>query len=283
MIYLSTGMYKKDFTSKIINNLIKNNITNIELSSGLYEKNITKKIICNKKRVNYLIHNYFPPPKKAFVFNLSSNNHNIRNKSINLAIKAIQLSKKVNAHYYSFHGGFLIDPDIKTLGMALETQVLISKKDGIQNFVNSVQILSYEAKKQGIELLIENNVLTKENLLKYKKNPLLFLEADEIIAIIKKLPSNVGILLDVGHLNVSAKTLKFCKYEFIKKCNNWIKGYHLSENNGVSDQNKPIKDNSWFWKVLKKNSTYSLEIKFRNIPFLKEQLKLANKKINNLC
>ena len=169
MIYLSTGMYKKDFTSKIINNLIKNNITNIELSSGLYEKNITKKIICNKKRVNYLIHNYFPPPKKAFVFNLSSNNHNIRNKSINLAIKAIQLSKKVNAHYYSFHGGFLIDPDIKTLGMALETQVLISKKDGIKNFVNSVQILSDEAKKQGIELLIENNVLTKENLLKYKK------------------------------------------------------------------------------------------------------------------
>lgn len=283
MIYVSTGMFKKDFTSKIVNNLIKNNITNIELSSGLYEKNIKKKITNNKKKINYLIHNYFPVPKKGFVFNLSSNNLNIRNKSISLAIKAIKLSKKINANYYSFHGGFLIDPNIKTLGTTLKTKNLISKKDGIKNFINSVKILSNEAKKQGINLLIENNVLTKENLLQYKKNPLLFVETEEIISIIKKLPSNVGILLDLGHLNVSAKTLGFCKYDFIIKCNKWIGGYHLSENDGVSDQNKPIKDKSWFWKLLKKNSTYSLEIKFKNISFLKEQFKLANKKINNLC
>jgi sugar phosphate isomerase/epimerase len=193
------------------------------------------------------------------------------------------LSKKINANYYSFHGGFLIDPEINTLGRALETKILISKKDGIKNFINSVQILSAEAKKLGMLLLIENNVLTTENLLKYKKNPLLFVRTNEIISIMNKLPSNIGILLDVGHLNISAKTLNFCKYEFIRKCNFWIKGYHLSENNGLHDQNNPIKENSWFWRFLKKNLTYSLEIKYKNIPSLKKQIKLANKKINNLC
>ena len=283
MIYVSTGLNKKNFTSKTINIFLKNNITNIELSSGFYEKNINKKITVKEKKINYLIHNYFPVPKNGFVFNLSSNDKSIRNKSINLAIKAIQLSKKINADYYSFHGGFLIDPDINTLGEALETKILISKKDGVKNFINSVQILSAEAKKQGLFLLIENNVLTRDNLLKYKKNPLLFVETNEVISIMKKLPSNIGILLDVGHLNVSSKTLNFCKYEFIKKCNFWIKGYHLSENNGIYDQNEPVKKNSWFWKILKKNLTYSLEIKYKNIFSLKQQMKLANKKINNLC
>ena len=193
MIYVSTGLNKKNFTSKTINIFLKNNITNIELSSGFYEKNINKKITVKEKKINYLIHNYFPVPKNGFVFNLSSNDKSIRNKSINLAIKAIQLSKKINADYYSFHGGFLIDPDINTLGEALETKILISKKDGVKNFINSVQILSAEAKKQGLFLLIENNVLTMEMRSGNTLNP----EVKGLKELVAKLKPEQKIVLDL--------------------------------------------------------------------------------------
>ena len=91
------------------------------------------------------------------------------------------------------------------------------------------------------------------------------------------LPKNVGLLLDVGHLNVSAKTLKFDRIEFIKKTNKWIRGYQLSENNGIDDQNKKIKLKSWFFKFLKKNKFYSLEIKIKNFNQFKNQIKIVKK------
>ena len=75
MIYLSTGLLEKKSTSSIINNLENLNIKNLELSSGPYEKEINNFLIKkrNINKFNFLIHNYFPVPKKAFVFNLASN------------------------------------------------------------------------------------------------------------------------------------------------------------------------------------------------------------------
>ena len=91
------------------------------------------------------------------------------------------------------------------------------------------------------------------------------------------MPKNVGLLLDVGHLNVSSKTLKYNKIEFIKKTNKWIKGYQLSENNQLEDQNKMINSKSWFLKYLKKNKFYSLEIRLENYNHFKDQIKILKK------
>ena len=103
-----------------------------------------------------------------------------------------------------------------------------------------------------MNLLIENNVLTKKNYLRFNSNPFLFVDEKEINDLMPILPKNVGLILDMGHLNVSSKTLKFNKINFINKCNKWIKGYQLSNNNGLEDENKPIKSNSWFLKIFKK-------------------------------
>ena len=83
MIYLSTGLLEKKSTSSIVSILDDLKITNLELSSGPYEKNINNFLIKkkNKNKFNFLIHNYFPVPKKAFVLNLASNNSKIRNES----------------------------------------------------------------------------------------------------------------------------------------------------------------------------------------------------------
>ena len=45
--------------------------------------------------MNFLIHNYFPPPKKNFILNLGSTNENIRLQSVNLCKGAINLCKNL--------------------------------------------------------------------------------------------------------------------------------------------------------------------------------------------
>ena len=50
----------------------------------------------------------------------------------------------------------------------------------------------------------------------------------------------------------------------------------MSDNNGDFDTNDDVKNNSWFWKYLKKDAIYySLEIKFKNIMQLKKQIKIT--------
>ena len=49
----------------------------------------------------------------------------------------------------------------------------------------------------------------------------------EILEIMKKTPNNINLLLDVGHLKVSATTLKFDYTKAIKKLDKYIKGYHF--------------------------------------------------------
>ena len=102
----------------------------------------------------------------------------------------------------------------------------------------------------------------------------------DAVKIMRETPDNVNLLLDVAHLKVSSKTLGFSKEEFIKKCNKWIKVYHLSDNNGYFDTNDDVKNSSWFWKYLKKDAYYySLEIKFKNINQLKKQIRITKSNI----
>ena len=104
--------------------------------------------------------------------------------------------------------------------------------------------------------------------------------ATEAAYIMNKTKKNVNLLIDVGHLKVSSNSENFNRLSYLKKVNKWIKGYHLSDNNGFEDQNKKLNTNSWFWKYLKKDlEYYSLEIKSKNLSLLKKQLNLTLKKI----
>ena len=232
--------------------------------------------------MNFLIHNYFPPTKIPFVLNLSSGDKIIQKKSIKLAINAIRLSRKLGSKFYGFHAGFLIDPIIKSLGKKIVfNNNPLKRSTARKNFIKSVKILSKHAKMNNINLLIENNVLTKKNYKLFGYNPLLCVENKEINLIMKQMPSNVNFLLDVAHLNVSSKTLRFNKIKFLKECNKWIKAYHLSENDGLSDSNKFVSKKSWFWKHLKKDVySFTLETRSNNLNDIKKQIKLTKSKIH---
>ena len=70
-------------------------------------------------------------------------------------------------------------------------------------------------------------------------------------------PKKTGLLLDLGHLNISSNLLKFDKNLFL---DNFLSGgerlieVHISENNGLKDEHLALTDDSWQLTAIKKRS-----------------------------
>ena len=107
-------------------------------------------------------------------------------------------------------------------------------------------------------------------------------EKDECLKVINKLPENVKLLVDVAHLKISSKTLNFAPEGFLKSCNNIIGGYHLSDNNGLSDTNEKFNEDSWFWPYInKKINYYTIEVYDLDFKEIKNLYNLTKKKLND--
>ena len=280
MIYLSTGGFQNLTPQSVIQKFNKKGIKSIELSGGKYvtQKKIIK-YLKKKNHINYSLHNYFPVPKKKFVINLASIEKKIFRKTFSNIKKSIIISNKLNSKYFSFHAGFLFNPNIKDLGKKFAKVKLQNRKKSIKLFLNRVNLLAREAKKKNVKILIENNVLTIENYKRFNQDPLLLTHPKEIIEFFKKCDKNVGLLLDVGHLKVSAKTYGFNLLKAHEKLKPYVEGYHLSDNDGLKDSNKEFTKKSWFYNKLKKDVNYiSIEVYLKNIKKLKSLQNLIKKK-----
>ena len=283
MFYVSTGDYQKKDPYQTCIDYYNIGIKNIELSGGIHNKDSITHLKKLNKKINFLIHNYFPPPPKPFVLNLASLNKEISLNSYNHAINAINYAVELNSPIYSFHGGYLIDPTINELGSKLNKVKLNNKIEAKKIFLENVNNLSDYALKKGLDLHIENNVLSLDNYNPHKSSPLLMIQASELIDLMENTPQNVNLLIDIGHLNVSSNSVNFDKIDFLNSCNKWIQSYHLSENSGFDDSNDKILDNSWFWKYLKKDVKFlSLEIYGISLDEMIDQLNLLKKKYEQL-
>ena len=64
---------------------------------------------------------------------------------------------------------------------------------------------------------------------------------------VSKIPDEIGLLMDFGHLKVSAVTLGFDKEAYMKSIPiNLPIAYHLSDNDGLQDTNSEFDENCWF-------------------------------------
>ena len=93
---------------------------------------------------------------------------------------------------------------------------------------------------------------------------------------------DIGILIDTGHLKVSAHTFNYDPIEMTKLFNPYIKVAQLSENDGTEDQNSTLSEKSWFWDYVhwEQLDYVSLEISGQSIETLKDQIELTRYKIN---
>ena len=280
-IYFSTGGYKNNNTNDIVEKFIDIGIKNIELSGTQYSDNNIDNIAKNLKFVNYQIHNYFPPPKIPFVLNLASFDKEIYERTHKHIVGALEACSKLNSSHYSFHAGFLCDLKVSELGKKVKKKNLQDRKSSIDIFISRVHKISDIAKKYNIKLMIENNVLSKNNKINFEGNPFLMCDALECETIINECPTNVRLLIDVAHLKVSSNSLDFDKKLFLERCNDITEGYHLSENNGLSDTNEKFDENAWFWDHIRKDKKYySIEVYNASNEEIKNLYELTKKKIN---
>jgi len=207
MIYISSSCVKHKKIKDSIIELVNNGYKNIELSGGTeyYEGFIDDLLELKEKfNLNYLCHNYFPPPTEHFVLNLTSLNDNIYEKSLAHIYKTIELSKNLGALKYGFHAGFFIDIQVTEIGKKLSRNNLFNKNKSIERFCNAFKEIEKQAGE--VKLYVENNVYSKSNALTYNGERVLMLtEYEEYEELEKKI--NLNLLLDIAHLKVSSQTL----------------------------------------------------------------------------
>jgi len=145
-------------------------------------------------------------------------------------------------------------------------------------FIESVQELKDYADPLGVDLLVENNVLTHGTFQECGEDVLLMASGQQICDLMARLPIGIGLLMDVAHLKVSARTLGFDQGEAMDQVAPYVTGYHLSDNDGLSDSNSAVTEDSWFWSHLSADVAFStLEITPRDGTDLREQVELAHR------
>jgi sugar phosphate isomerase/epimerase len=225
-----------------------------------------------------MLHNYFPPPEEPFVFNLASENQEVLVRSMALAKAAIDKSSTCGAEHFAVHAGFLFDPAVSDLGNAISKSKLRPRDEGLEDFRRNILVLAKYAKEKKVKLLVENNVLSLANFLSFGCNPFLLASGQEIVDFFTNIESEVGFLLDVGHLSVSSNVLSEPREYFLEEFSDFISGYHLHENGRESDQHLEIDKNSWFLPLLNKDAPFAtLEIHSQNFTEIKQSLEILRK------
>jgi sugar phosphate isomerase/epimerase len=272
MIFISTGGQQLKTAAETAMDLYGYGITGVELSGGAFSATYQTDLLALPQELTLQVHNYFPPPANPFVLNLASNDAAIAEQSMRHVRTAMNLAVLLRNPVYSFHAGFRINPQVIDLGRKLGRYNLTERDTALELFGERVTTLAEEARREGVTLLIENNVLNLANLAVYGEDPLLLTHSDEIASFMGSMPSNVGLLLDVAHLKVSAESLEFNLIHAHENLKKWIRGYHLSDNDGTADSNERVHSDSWFWKVLMPDlDYYSLEVYQTAIPSLVNQ------------
>lgn len=283
MIYVSTGGRRDVAADVTAAEYLANGIAAVELSGGLSRPDLCEALEALKRsapEASFQVHNYFPPPQVPFVLNLASLDPQVMKLSRAHVERAVRLGRALGCPRYSFHAGFLVDPKVSELGQRIRQRALYPRAQALDLFIDTVRSLAAWAESEGAQLLIENNVLSARNLAEFGENPLLMVEQAEILTVLREMPRNVGLLLDVAHLKVSAATLGFDAAAVLRDLTPWIRAYHLSDNDGTADSNEPVRADSWFWPFLRSDlNYYSLEVYGVSNTELREQQRLAQRKL----
>ena len=277
MIFISTGGCKKEPATEFGKAIYNELGFGIELSGGAYDPDFRSKILELASQTKVTLHNYYPVPEHPFVINLASDSCDLRTRSIEHVKSALQLSSEIGSPVYACHAGFLVDPPPAALGKKFSTLPISSKEEALLRFADAVCMLTELGQYYGVQLLIENNVLTKSNLETFGCNPLLLTTAEEIKEFSKHTGLETFLLLDLAHLKVSALTHNLSVKNQLENMTPFISGYHFSENDGLADTNDPIGKDPWFADLLVDDIEYNVaEIYTQDLSLLGEQHRLIS-------
>ncbi|MDJ0686515.1 MAG: TIM barrel protein [Alphaproteobacteria bacterium] len=259
-LWLSSGAFRTDDVSELFSLAHTHGIYNIELSSGMdYHPDVMRLLDEEIERgvLNLIVHNYFPAPNTPIVLNIASLDPAGLEETHRFGSEAIKLAHKLGAPFYSIHAGFAANLRPEHLGKPGHLADILTADDidvvkAYRVMIDTTRCLAEQAAELGLDLLVENNVVSPIFLEKMPVNPLLLTEAQEILQFFGDVDRpNVGLLLDVAHARVSARALNWSVHQFVDLVGEHVGCLHLSDNDGRQDNNRPITSDSWFLPRLK--------------------------------
>ena len=225
--------------------------SNVELSGGCrHDSLLLERLITFKQsnQVNFLLHSYFPPPHDHFVLNFADTRQGTRA----FIERSMIFVSALDVPYYSIHAGFRADFSSDDGGLLHEQSKRTFTLDGIAE--NAQWFRSRWPK---IPLALENLYPNNGNTTcGFMMSPWDISEAlDQIPAI--------GLLLDLGHLKVSANLIGFDYLEAVERIfeqyGSRIVEIHMSENGGLLDDHFPILSSSDQYRIIKDRAGFIRE------------------------
>jgi sugar phosphate isomerase/epimerase len=264
MIYASTNCVRGGFW-ETLSSYRDAGITAVELSSAGDEAGSDPGTLVSRLRhagLAYIVHNYFPAPAEPFFVNLASADDEIRRRSVAHARRAIDVASALGSTLYSVHAGFVTEP----LGFDGRSLVFPDANGdaeaALERFRENLEPVRAHGAASGVEVIVENHVCVAGH-----EGKLLLQTADEF----DRLP-DVGILVDTGHLNVSARTLGFDRADFVRRLAPRIRAWHLHDNDGLVDSHDPVGPDSWILDLDLRDAAPIVEAKFATVEGLRQHL-----------
>ena len=265
MIFVSTACVKNNSIKESVLELAQLGYKNIELTGGTKYYDSYKQDLLELKEshnLNYLLHNYFPPPKEHFILNIASLNDGLYERSIEHCLRAVNLCKLLGSKKFAIHAGFLIDFTPEEAGKKISLRKVNDRSEAIRRFSKAWEIIS-DAAGDDVSLYIENNVYSQTNYKTYKgNNPFLLTDHEGYLELSQSL--KFSVLLDLAHLKVSCHTLNL---DFVSQSRLLMQEtdyFHLSGNDGLHDQNYGIKEDMEVMQFLEHcdltGKTFTLEV-----------------------
>lgn len=252
--YLSTSCFGRSYVSDAIRQCHEISPYRIEISAPHHYQPVgeLEAILRNFREEGYAftLHNYFPPPEESFVLNMASADESGYTRTQALIKDALRLAVAAGSPLYGIHAGYLARANAESDGMFTFDDELSSYGEALDRAVVFVNDVAPDFARKGVHLLIENLFPSP------KKRHSLFCSLDEIDEFMKQVPDDVGLLLDLGHLNVSSQIMGFDREAFIdgylEKYAGRLIEVHLSENEGLKDEHLAVKQGSWQLEALKR-------------------------------
>ncbi|MEK6791514.1 MAG: hypothetical protein AABY45_07440 [Deltaproteobacteria bacterium] len=227
MVYVSTASVQTDDAAQAVSALSTSGILSIELSGGgAHDAGLLEKLMALKreKGIVFLVHGYFPPPPEHFILNFADTGARTRQ----FITGSLGFVSALDAPYYSIHAGFRKE-------FTFNNELLYETKgapcfslSGIDENISWFKVVN-----PGTRLVIENLYPNNKNI-----EACFLMHIGEITSFIAGRP-DVELLLDLGHLNVSATLLGFNFQSAVDRLFTDYAGriaeIHLSENHGDTD------------------------------------------------
>lgn len=224
-------------------------LKNVELGATLSYRDGLEPGLFKRYGFNFIIHNYFPPPRERVVVNLASQDADVLRRSRQQCKASVDFCRALDVDFFSVHAGFRIEPD-DNFNFDLSGPVA-PYEPSFDTFVASVKEIDAYAQAKGVRIAIENHGMPERDLSRGRNLAYMMCEAWEFERLWSAVPSaNVGMLLDLGHLQVAAGSLGFDKEDFIDRVKGKVFSLHVHENNGRVDEHKEVGEGSWCFDVL---------------------------------